>query len=138
MNKFIFLEHTSDVKFQAFGKTIEEMFENSFFALKQSICGKSKIKTSKEKLIKVQGKDYETLLYNFLEEIIYFLEADNFICGEVKDIKIVGFKMSANLRGDKLSNYNFTDNIKAVTYHDMFVKKDKEKNQWVCQVLLDA
>ncbi len=138
MNKFVFLEHTADIQFQAFGKTIEEMFENSFFALRQSICGKMKIKTSKEKIIKVQGKDYESLLYNFLEGVIYFLEADNFISGEVQDIKIVGFKMIATLKGDRASNYKFTNNIKAVTYHNMFIKKDKDKNRWFCQVVLDA
>lgn len=136
MNKFIFLKHTADVKFQAFGKNIEELFENSFLALNQSIYDNKKIKRSKEKIIKVSGKDYESLLYNFLEEIIYLLDADNFVCAEVKDIKIKGFKLSVILIGDKKEKYNFTNKIKAVTYNEMFVKK--QDNIWKCQVVLDA
>lgn len=136
MKNFVFLEHTADIKFQAFGKTIEEMFENSFLALNKSIYGRKNIKQSKEKIIKVQGKDYESLLYNFLEEIIYFLEADSFICGEIKDVRVKGFKISATLIGDKRERYNFTNNIKAVTYNEMFVKK--QDNLWKCQVVLDA
>jgi SHS2 domain-containing protein len=136
MNKFIFLKHTADVKFQAFGKNIEELFENSFLALNQSIYDNKKIKRSKEKIIKVSGKDYESLLYNFLEEIIYLLDADNFVCTEVKDIKIKGFKLSVILIGDKKEKYNFTNKIKAVTYNEMFVKK--QDKIWKCQVVLDA
>jgi SHS2 domain-containing protein len=33
MDKFKFLEHTADIKFQAFGKTKEEAFKNSAFAM---------------------------------------------------------------------------------------------------------
>lgn len=47
--RFKFLEHTADVKFQAFGEDIEKLFENSALALKESICGKIKIKEKKKK-----------------------------------------------------------------------------------------
>ena len=38
--KYKFLKHTADIKFQAFGKNIEDVFENSALALKESICEK--------------------------------------------------------------------------------------------------
>ena len=136
LKKFKFLEHTADVKFQAFGKNSEEVFENSALALKESISGKIKIKEDKNKLIKAKGKDFESLLYNFLEEIIYLLDAENFLISKIKEIKIKDFKLSAKISGDKASNYNFTNEVKAVTYNDMFV--EKKGKRWVSQVVLDV
>ena len=133
---FKFLEHTSDVKFQAFGNKIEKVFENSALALKESICGKIKIKEIKEKKINIEGKDFESLLYNFLEEVIYLLDAENFIISGIKDIRIKDFKLKGTIFGDKASNYKFTNEVKAVTYNEMFVKQKGKK--WISQVVLDV
>lgn len=134
--KYKFLKHTADIKFQAFGENIEKVFENSALALKESICGKIKIKSSLSKKIKISGKDYESLLYKFLEEIIYFLEANNFIISEVKNLKIKDMKLNAEILGDKSKSYNFTNSVKAVTYNEMFIKEEGKK--WIAQVVLDV
>lgn len=136
MKNFKFLEHTADIKFQVFGNSIEKIFENSALALKETICGKIKIKEEKEKIIKVEGRDFESLLYVFLEEILYLLDAENFLIGRVKKVEINNFKLKAVIVGDKASNYKFTNSVKAVTYNDMFVKK--ERGRWVSQVVLDV
>lgn len=136
MKKFKFLEHTADIKFQAFGENLEEVFENSALALKETICGKNIIKEKKEKVINAEGKDFESLLYNFLEEILYLIDAENFLIKKVKEIKINKFKLKAVLTGDEASNYKFTNNVKAITYNEMFVKQQKGK--WVVQVVLDV
>ena len=136
MQKFKFLEHTADVKFQAFGKKVEEVFENSALAFKEAVCGKRKIKEEKEKIIKVSGRDFESLMYVFLEKILYLLEAEGFLISKVKEIKIRGFKLSATLSGDKASNYKFTNPVKAITYSEMFIKK--RGNRWISQVVLDV
>ena len=134
--KFKFLEHTADIKFQAFGNKTEKVFENSALALKESICGKMKIKDNKEVIIKVKGKDFESLLYNFLEEIIYLLDAKNFIISKINNLEIKNFKLKAIIIGDKASDYKFNNEVKAVTYNDMFVKQKGKK--WISQVVLDV
>ena len=131
-----FLEHTADIKFQAFGKTPEEVFKNSASALKEVICDKIKVKEKKEKKIKIEAKDYESLLYNFLEEILYLLDAEEFLISEIEKIKINGFKLAAGIVGDKASDYEFNNPVKAITYNDMFVKK--QKSRWISQVVLDV
>lgn len=133
--KYKFLEHTADIKFQAFGKTIEEAFKNSALALKEAIC-ELKIKGKKSREIKASGKDYESLLYNFLEEILYLLDAEDFLVEKLKDIEIKGFKLKATALGDKASSYNFTNSVKAITYNEMFVRE--EKGRWTAQVVLDV
>jgi SHS2 domain-containing protein len=134
--KFKFLEHTADVKFQAFGKNAEEVFENSALALKEIICGKKKIKGIREMKVTAKGKDYEKLLYNFLEEILYLLDAENFLISKIKKIKIKDSKLTATISGDTTKNYRFTNSAKAITYNEMFIKK--EKGRWITQVVVDV
>jgi SHS2 domain-containing protein len=136
MLKFKFLEHTADIKFQAFGKNLEEVFENSAFALKDVICGKKKIKGTKEKIIKIKGRDFESLMYKFLEEILYLLDSSNFLISKIKEIKIKDFTLKAILLGDNSKNYWFTNSVKAITYNEMFIKKRGSK--WISQVVLDV
>jgi SHS2 domain-containing protein len=136
MIRFKFLEHTADVKFQAFGNSIEEAFENSALALKETICGKKKIKEVEEIKIIAKGKNNENLMYNFLEEIIYLLDAEDFLISKVKEIKINRFRLKAIITGDKASGYKFTNNVKAVTYNEMVIKK--EKGRWISQIVIDV
>lgn len=134
--KFKFLEHTADIKFQAFGKSEEELFENCALALRDSIYHGIKVKENKRKTIKAEGKDYESLMYNFLEEIIYLLDAEDFLIVKVEKIKIDKLKLKAIIVGDKASDYKFTNPVKAVTYNEMFVKE--EHGKWTSQVVLDV
>ena len=143
MKKFKFLEHTADVKFQAFGKTIEEVFENSALALKQTICPGIRVVGRKKKIISLKKKDLESLLYSFLEEIIYLLDAENFLIGEITKIEIDKFSLKATILGDDASEYEFTNSVKAMTYNDMLISKEiidkkRKKELWTIQAVLDV
>ena len=59
--KYKFLPHTADLKFRAYGKTIEEAFINAGYAIK-SIISKKKVKQFIKKSIKIQGNDIENLM----------------------------------------------------------------------------
>ena len=133
-----FLEHTADVKFRAEGKTLELAFKAAALALREVITKnpKIKIKSKIAKKIKVKGKDNEALLYNFLEEFLYLLDAKDFLLGKINKINIKDNKLEAEIVGDKASNYKFSNDVKAVTYNQMYVKKDK--NKYICQVVLDV
>jgi SHS2 domain-containing protein len=161
--KFKFLTHTADIKFQAFGNSIEEAFENSAYALIEIMC-KNKVKDALVTKIKVTGKDYESLLYNFLEEFLFLIDSENFILNKINRISKIRenkngeYEITADLSGDDAKNYEFSNSIKAITYNDMFVKPPKsfdkkfiaskilkdtnfsshEKQKWVCQVVVDV
>ncbi len=143
MKKFIFLSHKADAKFQAFGKTLEMLFGNAALAMVSLFLNsKTKVKRSVKKKIKVQGKDLESLLYNFLEEFLFLLDSERFLACKIKNIKIDKPKgklgkyfLEAEIYGDGAEKYNFVGSVKAVTYNQMFVKKIGER--FVCQVVLD-
>jgi SHS2 domain-containing protein len=134
---FKFLEHTADIKFQAFGKSLNDVFENSALAMFNTMSDK-KVKPKIKKKIKVSGKDLENLLYNFLEELLFLLDSKNFFLSKVNKIKIDEKKLilRAEISGDDSKNYEVKIDVKAVTYNEMFVKK--VKNKWIAQVVLDV
>jgi SHS2 domain-containing protein len=134
--KFKILEHTADGKFQAYGISLDESFINSAYAM-ISLMTKNKIKEEIKKKIKIKGKNIEQLLYNFLEEILFLLDSENFILSKIKKIKIDKgkFLLEAEISGDKTKNYEIFGNVKAVTYNSMFVKKQKGK--FITQVVVD-
>ena len=135
-----FLEHTADVKFQAFGNSLEQIFEQAFLALKETITKNEKIQCKIKKAIKIKGDDLENLLYKFLEEILFLLDSENFISSEVTKIEIIKhkdkFELKAKILGDLANNYKLNNDVKAITYNNMFVKQEKRK--WICQVVLDV
>lgn len=142
--KFKFLEHTADIKFQAFGNSLEECFANAGYALVNIIC-KQKIKPKIKKRFKVKGRDRERLLYEFLERILYLLDVGDFLVGEIKEIKIMSKKnknnrydqvLEAEVYGDDVKDYETEGDVKAITYHDMFIKQEGEK--FVSQVVVDV
>ncbi len=129
--KYKFLNHTADIKFQAFGKSLEECFENAGYALFEIMFEKIKIKPKIKREIKIKGSDLNNLLYNFLEEFLYLLDAENFIVGRIDKINIDKKKLvlTAELFGDKAENYRFSNSVKAITYNDMFIRKNFQKNR---------
>ncbi len=137
-----FLEHRADVKFRASGLTLEKMFIFAAGALNETIRGDIKILEQGEKVIEVEGKDREGLLHNFLEEFLFFLDAEEFFVSKVKEIKIEEpvkeglFKLRAVVLGDSAENYKFTNDVKAITYNEMFVRE--EGGKFSCQVVLDV
>jgi len=166
-----FLEHTADVKFRASGSTVEECFNSAVGALNETIRGDIDISESEEKSFEVEGKDLEGLLYSFLEEFLFLLDAEDFLVARIKSIKISGLslkfkgarpssspgvvqpthksevvtgeaggseglKLKCVVAGDSSENYKFTNDVKAVTYNEMFVRQEKDK--WICQVVLDV
>ena len=134
--KFKFLEHTADIKFQAFGKNIEEAFGNSALAMFNSMYD-GKVKERKSFKINVKGKDFESLMYNFLEELLFLFDSENFFMSKIKNIKITkDFKLSAEVSGDEAENYQIHIDVKAITYNEMFVKKQGDK--FIAQVVLDV
>jgi len=135
-----FLEHTADVKFQAEGESLEQAFLESALALREVIAGKIAVVPVERKEIAVKGTDINSLLYSFLEEFLFMLDSEGFLFSEIESIDMdkENFTLKAAVLGDKADNYNFTNDVKAVTYNDMFVKLDEDKKKWVCQVVLDV
>ncbi len=136
--KYEFLEHTADIKFRVRGKTLNEVFENSVLAVSEFLSRDEKIKGVKEKRFKVEGNDLESLYYNFLDEIVFLLDAKDFVVSHAKvNVDKKTFKAEGNFFGNDTKLYPDLDHFKAATYAEMYIKKLKN-NTWESQAVLDV
>lgn len=125
--KYKYLKHTADIKFVAFGKDIDEVFSNSALAMSNILGDTNKVKGEKIQKIKLKARNYERLLYDFLEELLFLLDTKNFFLHKIKSIKISEkFELECVIVGDNYKNYDLKGDIKAVTYSEMKIEKTKK------------
>ena len=87
IKRFEFLEHTGDVKFKAYGKELSEVFENCALAVSSVFSRGGKINDPGKKEFVVSENNYESLLYQFIEELIYLFDVDAFVVSRT-EVKI--------------------------------------------------
>ena len=133
------LGHPADVKVQALGKTKEELFANAMAGMTEVLKVKSK-KLKVKRKISVKSLDFNALLVDFLSEILYLSQVNKEVYSEVKFSKFSPLINSgqaileAELFGTKVES--FEEDIKAVTYHGLEIKKNK-KGLYEVTVLFD-
>jgi len=132
--KYEILEHKADLKIRAFGRSKEELFLNTMIAMIENM--KPQIKKPLESLkkeIKIKSVDLTSLLVDFLSEVLYLSQTNKEVYSNVKFIKFSDTELEAEIIGQKVQRFN--EDIKAVTYHDLEVKKADD--QWAAVILFD-
>ena len=139
--QYEYLEHTADIKFLAYGKTLEEVFENAALAMFNVIIDTSKVSGETAREIFLKSPDLESLLVDWLSELLYLFEVDEIVFRkfQVKEIKVEGSEYSINARvsGEEFysGNLPFETEIKAVTYNQLEIEKTVDG--WKAQVVVD-
>ncbi|MBS3171120.1 archease [Candidatus Woesearchaeota archaeon] len=137
--KYKYLDHTADIMFEAYGNSLNELFENSALATEESMVNLAQIKPKLKKEISLENKNIEYLLFDFLGELIYFKDAELLLFSKIKvDIKKEEklYKLKALLKGEKLrEEHEQKVDVKAITFHKFEIKKLKEK--YSARVILD-
>jgi SHS2 domain-containing protein len=131
--KYNYLPHTADTKILAIGTNLNELFLNSALATFNIIINPKLIKNKENIKITLKTKSLEKLFYDWIEELIYYIDCNNFLLNTA-DIKITTknneFKLYANIYGDKISKkYKLGGSVKSMTYSDLKIKKKDNKYQ---------
>lgn len=142
MGKFKYLDDVAiaDAAFEAYGKTLEDLFSTCAFATFEVMADTKKIEQKKTIKIKLKAKDVETLLFDFLSELIYIKDKERMLFNKF-DLKIEQgkvYKLEGKLKGEKTDQgkHKVRLDVKAVTYHLFEVKRDK--NKWRAKIILDV
>ncbi len=141
---FRFIEGVAiaDVAFEATGKTIEEMFASAGSAMMNTqVKDLDSISAIVKREFTLEKKDLESLLHAFLQELIYYKDADLLLFREYK-LKIMksknGLELTASLMGEPIDpkKHELLVDVKAVSWH-MF-KVAQEDGLWKAFVILDV
>ncbi|MGM0568255.1 MAG: archease [Elusimicrobiota bacterium] len=120
--KFRELEHTADAGIEGTGKSINRVFENTALGMLE-LSGARPAYCREEKEIKITSPDIESLLVDFLNEIIFMINFQSWAPREIK-CDISEKKLKAKLKGASLSSKEMpAAEIKAATYHNLKISK---------------
>ena len=139
--KYRFLEDVAlaDVAYEAYGKDLNELFENAALAIFELSADIKTVNAKKKLEIKLENERIDNLLYDFLSEILFLKDSKYMVFNKVKvSIKEnKNYKLEAILQGDTINSekQKLENDIKAVTMHMFEVKK--EKNNWKATVVVD-
>jgi len=138
MKKFEFLDiTTADAAFEAYGKDLNELFSNSALAMFEVMINTEKVGPKIEKEVKVDGNDLESLMFNWLNELLVFYGAENLAFSKFEvEIDEKNLKLEAKCYGEEIDpeKHEAKTEVKACTYHKMEIKKNEF---WKARVILD-
>ncbi len=141
MKQYEYFPHTADMRFRAYGRTLEDAFANSALAMFNIMIETEKVSPRLEKKISVRAKEKESLLFDFLGKFLFFLDSENFVLNKVAGIKIGkkedDYFLEAVALGDELSEkYETKTQVKAITYNEMQIMQ--ENGIWVINAVVDV
>ncbi len=76
---FEVLEHTADIGLRAWGKTKEELFENAAIGMVSLAVEIEDVEPRIAYPIAASGTDLDSLLVNWLGEVLYYLDAQHVV-----------------------------------------------------------
>jgi len=138
MKKFEFVDiTTADVAFIAYGKDLNELFANAALAMFDVMINTDQIKPKIKKEVKVNGDDLESLMFNWLNYLLIFVDSENLVFSKF-DVEIDEKKLNldALCEGEEIDvkRHETRTAVKAATYHKLEIKKD---DYWKARVIID-
>jgi SHS2 domain-containing protein len=131
----------ADIAFEASGKDINELFEYSAYALENTMVKDLKsIKHESTKEFKVNAKNLDILLVQFLDRLIFYKDTEQLVFAEVNvnvEKSGEGYEAHCSAMGETLDSerHSLLVDVKAVTMHMLYVRKEEET--WKAMVVLD-
>lgn len=130
--------HTSEVSFTAFGQTLEEAFEHCGVALFDIMAEITDVETTETTSFTCEANDRESLLYDFLDQLIYLRDTE-YLIYMAFDVTIKqeddAVTLEAQAHGCPMDEITTTLDVKAVTYSDMVIEQE---DVWQLTVTLDV
>jgi len=134
---FEVIDHTADIGIVAYGTDVKELFSNAALALFSLITELDSIEEKSHINLQVKGDDGDTLLVEWLNELIYLFDAKHILFHRCDIESLTHNEVKATCHGEGFdpTKHRIKRGIKAATYH--MLKLDKNNDGYKAQVILD-
>jgi SHS2 domain-containing protein len=134
MMSFEEIEHTADRAFRVTGRDLADLLENAARAM-QALDEIRPIEEPSATLeVEVGGVDRESLLVNWLNEILFLEQAHRLICERFHIYELNGCHLRARVEARECNESH--THIKAATFHNLKVRQTSEGLE--AEVVLDV
>jgi SHS2 domain-containing protein len=135
---FELVDHPADIGFRAYGTTLEELFATCARALVSIVLDPSDIRLINFVSVPGIGGDLESLLVNWLNEVLYQVDGRRVALGEFAIGRVSETNVDCVARGEPRDRERHPSRVivKAVTYHQLRVERTADG--WVAEVYVDV
>ena len=122
---FEIVDHTADIGIIAYGADIAQAFANAARALFSLITELDDVAEVLHRDTELTAPDEESLLVEWLNELIYLFDVENIIFKRFDIIRLNHTQLKARSYGEKVdrSKHKLKTGVKAATYHMLKVDK---------------
>ncbi|MFC1987498.1 archease [Chloroflexota bacterium] len=134
--EFEIVNHTADVGIIAYGADMKEVFVNAAKGLFSLIIELDDVKEVMQRDIELTALDQESLLVQWLNELIYLFDVDNILFKRFDISRLSQTELRAKSYGEKVdsSRHKIKIGVKAATYHML---KIDQSDGFKAQILFD-
>jgi SHS2 domain-containing protein len=135
---FELLEHPADIGFRARGENLRELFANCAHALVFLVLDPSNIQPAHQFPLSAEGNDYESLMVNWLNEVLYYTDSRRIAFAAFRILKLDESRIECLARGEPRDPERHPPKVvvKAVTYHQL--KVFPTADGWTAEVYVDV
>lgn len=125
MNRFLIVPTTADVAIEAFGATEEDLFAQVGLGLFSIMCELETVEPRESLQAVAEAPDHEALLVQWLNELIYLHEVNEFLACEVRVVEVSERGVKGELRGERVDpeRHSLLTEVKAATYHQLTLEQ---------------
>jgi SHS2 domain-containing protein len=130
------ISHTADIKIRVRAPTLEALFSDTFDALMQVMYGTDR-KGGIIKEIQVESPDNESLLLDFLSEVLFVSEVKSIVFFNTR-ISIHGSRLTAELSGEPFDpeRHSGGSEVKGISYSGLSITHDA--NGYMLDIIFDV
>ncbi|NHJ49188.1 MAG: archease [Asgard group archaeon] len=125
-----FLDHTADTIILAKGENLAEAFEQAALGFYDVITDPNTIEGKNTKEITIKSEDIEALLFDWIDQLIFYFDTENFISNNIQITSLAkidnSFILEATLVGEQfeINKHPQETEVKAMTYSFMKIGDD--------------
>jgi SHS2 domain-containing protein len=121
------LEHTADLRFRVTGRTLPEAFAEAARAVCETMAPNCTPGAAVRR-IEVESPDRETLLLDFLSELLYLADAESLAFCSFQ-VEMVGNRLTALCRGEEFrrEKHGGGEEIKGISYSGLSLYSEGER-----------
>jgi SHS2 domain-containing protein len=133
-----FIDHTADLGIVVRGVDPKSLFKNTALALVDIIVDAKVPGSQEKKAIDVTGDDWADLMVNWLREILYLWNGEEYLVKDVTVIELSEKQLRAEvaLEAYQPQIHTIKTEIKAVTYHQIQV--GPANGEWEARIIFDT
>ncbi len=135
-----YFDHTADIGVKAYGSDLSQVFVNAARGM-FSIMFEMIDEPLEEKVLKVElqnpDENYEQLLVDWLNELLYLLEAEDAVLSRFEIKELDGKVLKAEVAGGPFDSerHRYKTEVKSATYHMLEIGRENDK--YFATILID-